>query len=280
MLILSWILSSLLMYPKSGVCSEKYIVFCGDPTQQGLEFEPFKIITVDQIEIFGWLMPVAGSKSYVILSHGRGADRREGMRFARTLVQSGFNVIAFDYRNAGESSQSFNSLGYFEKRDLQSIVEFTLKRGAQKVGVYGFSQGGATGLTVMAEDLRISAGAFEGAFSNAQETVAEAARRDYYLPEFPFIDLAFSMFRLRTGASLADVKPDQAVAKIGSRPVYLIHALGDPIVYSSHSKKLLAHLPKAKSWFYEDNHHVQSWQYDRLTAEKNITNFFKEAFEF
>lgn len=275
---LSWVLSSMIMFPKRIVCNEQAIVFCGDPSHQGIDFEAFKIETKDQMEIHGWLMPAPGSKDFVILSHGRGSDRREGMRFAKSLIQAGFNIVVFDYRNSGESTQSFNSLGYFEKKDLEAVVTFAVIRGAEKVGVYGFSQGAATAIRTMAEDLRINAGAFEGAFSSALETVAEVAWSQHSLPEFPFIFLASAMFSLRTGISLSNVNPALDISKVGSRPVYLIHALGDSVVLARHSRKLLEKVPKAKTWFFDDFRHVQSWQFDKDQAELKIKNFFLESF--
>jgi len=270
-------LTTMLMNPGHWKCKETHNVFCGDPSSQALIFESFETQSSDGFKISGWWMPAEKSKSVIILSHGRGNDRHEGMRFATALVENGFNVVAFDYRNSGKSTSSFNSLGFYEKWDLEAILDYVKKRGFESIGVYGFSQGAAIAIAVMASDLGIKAGVFEGAFSSAVDVLAEKARSDYFLPRFPIVDLAIAFFKYRTGADLKRVDPGHDIPRIFPRPIYLVHSKGDRVVRFHHAERLLLQAPQAETWFFDDNRHVQSWQFERTTAERKVIDFFRRA---
>lgn len=81
----------------------------------------------------------------VILVHGAGGDYRSVYPQAEFYVQQGFNVIAIDQRASGLSKDNVVSFGYYEKYDLEQLVNYIVETlPQQKVIIHGFSMGAAS----------------------------------------------------------------------------------------------------------------------------------------
>ena len=269
-----WILSSVLMFPPKILCKKDHFVYCGDPSEQNLAFENFKIPTTDGLELSGWWIPALSSRGIIVMSHGHGGDRREGMRYARALHNSGFSIVTFDYRSSDPNHDHFDSMDYFERRDLLKVIDYAASKGSQKIGILGFSQGSATGIITMALDPRIEIGLFEGSYANAANVIAYGASSQFKVPRFPLVDLALWFFEARTSANLSDMNPSSYIGKIAPRPVMIFHATQDPIVPFSHAEELVKSSPSIKTWFFKDTVHAKAWQFDTKLAENLVINFF------
>lgn len=272
-----WILSSVLMYPPKIPCTKDHFVYCGEPSEQNLVFENFKVVTEDALELSGWWIPAVSSRGIIIMSHGHGGDRREGMRYAQALHNVGFSILTFDYRSSNPDQGHFDSMDYFERRDLLKIIDFASTKGSQKIGLLGFSQGSATGIITMALDSRIEIGIFEGSYANAADVIAFGASSMFKIPRFPLVDLALWFFEVRTSAHLSDMNPSSYIGKIAPRPVMIFHATQDPIVPFSHAEELLKSSPNIKTWFFQDNVHAKAWQFNTQLAEKLVVDFFSAS---
>jgi dipeptidyl aminopeptidase/acylaminoacyl peptidase len=274
----AWYFSSVLMFPGPFECTKEHFVYCGDPMEQGIPFEKIELKSSDGLMIRGWYMPAGNSTRAVVFAHGRGANRNEGMRFARPLHDAGYAVLAFDFRHCGESSRSFNSTGYHEKKDIIAAVDFLeRKKGMKSIGLMGWSQGAATGIIAMAEDKRIRAGIFEAGFANAADAVAEAASRDFGLPRRPLLPFVMWLYSVRGRLDTDAMNAEDVIGSIAPRPVYIIHGDADTMVYYHHGERLFAAAGKPKQmWTVKGGPHVECWQMDRKRAEGSVKEFFKK----
>jgi uncharacterized protein len=274
----SWKLSSIMMRHLPDACDKALYIFCGSPQEQGLTFHDFTIVNKDQTTLSGWWIPADDSSKVIILSHGHGGNRREGMRYAKALHDAGYGVIAFDYRYVLQNQGATDTMSWNERRELSSVVSYAKSLGANHVGVYGISQGGATAIMAMAQDPRIEAAALEASFANASEATADIFRHVTALPAFPIVNLAMEIFAMRSGLPLSGLDPEAAIGQLMARPLYLIHDRQDPEIGFRHSERLAKLAPTAQTWFYDYGHHAQSWQFDRAKAEKQLVKFFDTAF--
>lgn len=271
----AWLLSSILMFPARMVCNKDLFVYCETPKEMGYEFEDIWVESSHGVNLSGWWIPSQGSSKTIIFSHGHGGDRHEGLRFLKALHDAGFSVIAFDYRGAGTSTGVYDSMGYFERDDLEAVVQYAEKKGSLSIGVLGFSQGGATALLTMAHNSKIKAGVMEGSFSNAKDVIAEAAFSMFYVPGFPLVDLALYIFEQRTGVNFEDLNPSDAIPKIEADRLLLIHAKRDSFVPIHHALKLIESAPRSHQWIYDGDRHAEAWQFDRSKAESLVVEHFK-----
>jgi pimeloyl-ACP methyl ester carboxylesterase len=274
----AWYFSSILLYPGPHVCAEEHYVFCTDPSELNLAFEDVTFRTLDGLSISGWFIPGSPGKPGILMVHGRGATRREALRYVPSLHKNGFNLLLIDLRNCGASDKSFNSMGYHERKDVHAGIDYLInQRKILSAGVFGYSMGASTCIMAMSENKRIKAGVFESGFSDFDTIIAEAAKRDFGLPYFPMVPMSRFFYEWRGDLDTIDPTPLNAISTIAPRPVFIIHGTGDEEVDYSHGEALFASARHPKLlWSVADGKHTQAWQADKETAEKGIPEFFSK----
>lgn len=97
-------------------------------------------------------------KPTVILVHGAGGDRVSVAPLAQLYLERGWNVLTYDQRGSGDSSDDKVSFGYYEARDVECLVDYAANvLGADEIVVHGQSMGAATvGLYATTEHARES----------------------------------------------------------------------------------------------------------------------------
>lgn len=113
------------------------------PDEYGMEFEEIKFAAADGLDIHGWFIP-ADSNRLIICNHFSPANRygypghMEPFNNAggfevnflpkyKALHDAGYNVLAYDIRNHGESPESPNKtcgVGYWEWNDVIGSLRF------------------------------------------------------------------------------------------------------------------------------------------------------------
>ena len=273
--IFAWMLASDIMHP-SYQCSEEHFVYCGDPSQLELPFEDISFQSDDGLRLSGWYIPAADSKKTVIFVHGHGADRREGMRWFRATHQAGFNILALDLRHSGLSQGGFSSMGFYEKNDVIAAVDYLQRRsGNHSLGVFGVSMGAATSVLAMVADPRIQAGVFEAGWSNLNDLYGEIIEEHLGVPSFPLLPVTLWLLELRTGLDMDALNPEDRLAEIAPRPVFIIHCTGDGLINFSHGERNYAAASEPKQlWRSPCQTHARAWQSDPETIEKRVTQYF------
>ena len=271
----AWILSSNIMHP-SFICTEEHFIYCGDPSQLDLSFEDISFQSDDGNDLSGWYMPAEKSDKAVIFVHGHGADRREGMRWFKAVHQAGFNILAFDLRNQGNSTKSFSTMGYFEKQDVIGALDYLQQqKQIQRIGIFGTSMGAATSIMAMVDDPRIVAGVFEAGWANLDDLYGEIIEQHLGLPSFPLVPLITWMLEQRTGMDMAVVNPENLLGGISPRPVFIIHCSGDNLIGFSHGERNYAAANEPKEfWTSPCQIHARAWQSDPEYIENRVTNYF------
>ena len=274
-LAVAWILSSNIMHP-TFVCSEEHFIYCGDPSQLDLSFEDISIQVGDGHTLSGWYIPAEASDKAVIFIHGHGADRHEGMRWFKAVHQAGFNILAFDLRNQGKSAKSFSTMGYFEKLDVIGALDYLQQqKQIESIGIFGTSMGAATSIMAMVDDSRIAAGVFEAGWANLDDLYSEIIEQHMGLPSYPLLPLINWMLEQRTGMEMAKLNPEDMLADIAPRPVFIIHCSGDNLIGLSHGERNYAAANKPKEfWKSPCQVHARAWQSDPEYIEQRVTNYF------
>ena len=189
------------------------------------------LTTSDGIAIAGWYVPAASGIGpegpTVVLAHGWSANKSD-MLGRMAILHAGYNLVAFDFRNHGQSGQTQTTQGVFEQRDVRAMLDWLDREKApQQVALLGVSMGGATVANVAAGDSSIDAVIID----STHATLANAIGARLTQAGYP-IELAGSWAillggLLRTGQDMTSADPVQAVARLGERPLLVIEAGAD-----------------------------------------------------
>ena len=255
------------------------------PAQYGLSFEEVAFSSQDGVELKGWVLPAQGRSGgqgpAVVICHGLGASKSDFVDLAAHLVSKGFHVLLFDFRAHGESGGRRCSLGYLEKMDLRAALDLIGKReevDPHRIGVYGFSLGGAVAIMTAAECSDIKAVVADTAFSNMEEEATHVLTRVYHLPRFPFLSLGKLAYRLMFGFGLEDISPMSAIGRLRGRPILLIAGVGDETIPDAHAGYLYEAAGQPKElWLIQGAVHGGTLSAAGAEYERRVEEFFSRA---
>jgi len=272
-----WYFSSVIMQLGIYECNQEHYVFCSDPSSQDIEFEEVSFTSEDGLTLPGWYMASTSNDKSILLVHGRGADRTEGMRYAKPLIDAGYNVLAFDMRHPRQDPNIISSMGFHEKKDVTAALNFLEKdKGMQDIGLMGFSMGAATGIIVMAQDPRVKVGVFSGGYAHSMDVLSEQAQQIHGLPRYPLMPIVTKLFEWRGDLDTDETNPEQYISQISPRPVYIMHGTADETVDFSHGQRLYAAAKEPKLfWQAQGGRHTRLWQHDKEKAETSVVDFFE-----
>ena len=281
-----WHFSSVILQLDIHECDQEHYVFCGDPSTQYIKFEDVSFTSTDGLTLPGWYMAATDNNSAtgvknnndkaILLVHGRGANRTEGMRYAKPLLAAGYDVLAFDMRHPRQDPNILSTMSFHEKKDVTAALNFLEnEKNIKHIGLMGFSMGAATGIIVMAKDPRIKVGVFSGGYANGMDVLAEQGKKMHGLPRYPLMPVVEKLFEWRGNADSDEINPESYIGQISPRPVYIMHGTADQTVDFSHGQRLFAAANEPKQfWQAQGGRHTRLWQHDKDKAESSVVEFF------
>lgn len=244
------------------------------PQDLALTFENVSFETSDGLTLQGWWIPrqspttndsppeVAGQGGQnaeeavglsepaktIILLHGYPADKGDILPSLAFLNRT-YNLLLFDFRYLGESEGTYSTAGVKEVGDLLAALRYLKTRGVERVGVWGFSMGGAVALMGAAESPVIAAVVSETSYAS----LATMAPELYRLPllRHPLAWLTELWGRVFLSINIRKTSPVKAAEQL-TIPVLLIHSKDDRVIPFSHAltlKDALKANAEAEFWF-------------------------------
>jgi len=245
------------------------------PKQFSLPVEKIVLVTEDGIKIAGWFLSESSAEKRpaIVVLHGYPADKGDTLFLAKQLYEE-FDILLIDFRYFGESKGSYTTLGAKEQFDLKAAVDFIESRGYEKIGVLGFSLGGAVGILHAAEDSRIGAVASYASFADLK-ILGEEAYNSLFILKKPLVELISLWSHMFYGINIKAVSPKSAAVKL-KIPVFIIHTKQDEQISIKHAYLLrdaLKDNDKAEFYLPERGLHGQL----PPDFEKRVIKFFTEA---
>lgn len=213
----------------------------------------------------GWLLPGDAASPHVIIVHGLDGQRTDSdaLDVAAGLVESGYNVLLFDLRGHGESDGERVSGGYFERDDVLGAYDFLQARGAERIGLLGYSMGAGIAVMTAALEPGIQAVVADSPFASVNDLIAQETARRTPMPEAVvpvFLPGARLIARVFYDIDLGELRPEGAVRDI-AYPILVIHGEADDRIPASHGRRVYAAAqPGSELWSLSDVGHVASWQ--------------------
>lgn len=241
-----------------------------------------------RLSLAGWYISAAANgfrsrKQTLVFAHGYSQNRLEphlpALSLASKLVEAGYDVLMFDFRNAGESDQAMTTIGLKEQDDLRGAIDYVHSvQPDHAVGLVGFSMGAATSLLAGAADERVKAIVADSPFYSLPEYLGENLPKWTGLPRFPFNWLILTLCPLFLGANPRDVKPYLAVQQ-ADKPILLIHGTHDTTVPHENSQRLyeLARAPGSSLWLVPGAGHVRSYAKEPEKYVSRVRAFLEDA---
>ncbi len=248
-----------------------------NPKTFGYEYESFKTITEDGVEIEGWFVPAkVKSESSILVLHGWGANRSDVLP-STIFLSSDYNMVYFDFRNHGRSGGHRTSLTCLEVQDFLAVIRYLKYQKmefAKKLGVFGFSMGGAVAITGSSQVPEIKAVIADSPFASYNRTVVRFAKLFYGIPSF-IVPITLAATRMRLGFNPEDCSPIYWVNKLAPRPLFLIQGGSDPRMPISEGQSLYDKAGDPKEiWIVPEADHGTIRQEKSEEYQARIAQFF------
>jgi len=207
------------------------------PDARGRVYQPVAFNASDGVRLTGWWLPAEGpSKGTVVHFHGNAQNMSTHVQFAEWLPQSGYNLFVFDYRGYGKSGGRPGRPGLV--RDGVAALRTAAERAGEdpNLFVWGQSLGGTVALhALLHTDVPVRGAVIDSTFYSHPAITADK------LKHFPWYLQWLRLFRpilVTAGFDAAD-----AVPQLPNLPLAFLHMEEDPIVPSTHSRRLYERAP-------------------------------------
>lgn len=178
----------------------------------------------------------------VVYCHANCGSRYDGLE-ALFLLRHGFSVFTFDFAGSGMSEGTYISLGFYERQDLATVVEFLMMKTDEVCGValWGRSMGAVAAVMYAAKDPWIRCIVLDSPFSNLRLLIHDIVERHggrtaQYVPNV-IVDGIVGRIRKRIMTRAAFDMDDLDTVKYASQcnvPSLLFHGEDDDFVSMKH----------------------------------------------
>ncbi|HLB00582.1 MAG TPA: alpha/beta hydrolase [Bacteroidota bacterium] len=253
------------------------------PEEAGLRYEEIIIRTAEGLRLDSWLVKSSGPPlGTVIYLHGVADCKIDGIRMARWLRDSRYNVFLYDSRRHGESDGEYCTYGYFEKKDVIAVIDYLAGRpdlGGTPIAMFGTSMGAAVAIQAAAIDTRIRAVIAENSFATLRSIFDDYQKRMIKLPFHYLRNLVIKRSELVAGFEANAVSPLEAVRKIDI-PLMIIVAEQDHLIRAEYSHSLFAAANEPREMFsIQGAAHSDTWEVAGGLYEKRILDFLRRSLE-
>ncbi len=251
------------------------------PSMFNADYENVAFAAKDGVVLKGWFirpMTDGNEAPAIIICHGVGANKSDFTEFAVHLSRRGYAVLLFDFRAHGESGGSRTSLGYYEQEDVLGALSYLKTRkevDSRRIGIYGFSLGGATAILAASKTDGFRAIVADSAFTSLRDQAKNTVTGFYHLPSFPFFPLVVFAYEAYFRTSIDAVSPIRSIAALAETPILIIAGEEDKLIPSENAKRLYAAAREPKEiWIIPGADHGGNQVTAGDAYEKKVGGFF------
>lgn len=214
----------------------------------------------------------------ILVCHYLGGSKELIYPYVDFLVDAGFRVICFDFRNHGES-QSDKRIKFSLNDDFEAFFDCVRQKyGAVPIGVIGFSMGSTPALYSLANHPEVRAAVIDSG--------PLLLSKEYFLYvlkikniQNPAVKLSFlCIYLYYVGFSKMTKQTYKILNSIDNKPIFFIHGEKDNIVPLENAKKAVenAESPNVTLWVIPNSRHLTNRFIKRTEYEKRVVDFFSK----
>ena len=197
-------------------------------SDEGLKLHNYKIINKNV------------SKKWVIIVHGYTSKGFNMTSYAKNFYNMRYNIMIPDLRAHGESEGHYIGMGWDDRNDIINLIDYILAEESDaEIVLFGVSMGAATVMMVSGEKLPSNVKAIieDCGYTSAWEQFAYQLKTLFNLPEFPMMNIADIICKIRNGYFISDASAIKQVKK-SVIPTLFIHGNCDSFVPFEMQEKL------------------------------------------
>lgn len=253
-------------------------------------FESVTFPSRDGVTISGFFIPASvsstASTETVIIVHGFSDCKRRPFSLmpAGMLHRNDMNALVIDLHNHGDSEVTTQRMGggVDEASDVLGAWDWLVNEQGippEKIGLFGYSLGGATIIHAMADEPRIVAGWSDSTFDKMETVLTNELRKE----GFPTWLSASALLtgKLLFGVDLEAGTPEQMIGSVGGRPLMIVHSTDDETVPISSAETLTQGLNDepvdSRIWITDNAGHIEVMFYYTEEYETRLIAFFRQT---
>jgi uncharacterized protein len=221
-----------------------------DASEYGIESERITLVTDDGLKLAAWRTHAGQAKGTVILLSGiQNPSVTAFFGYARMFAENGWDSLLIEMRARSQSEGEEIGFGMTEWRDVKAGVDFLSADASAKelpIIAMGTSMGAGTVIIAAGELPRIDAVISASAFSSWPDLFVDnmsmtGIPQIIGMMDIPFLQLYMGF---HFGFDALAYSPENGIAKLGARPILMMHSTGDTQVPYREFEKLLAQAKK------------------------------------
>lgn len=201
----------------------------------GVPQEEVEFTNPDKLKLRGWWLDNPSTRTVIVFAHGYVMSRAELAPIAAHLYKLGCSCLLFEFRASGRSEGRKSGLGWLERSDVRSAVDFARSRApGAKIVLLGSSMGASACAFALGENpLLADALVLDSAYSKLSRAIPGWWRfvggqaLAWFL--WPVTPVAAPM----AGFNPYKVDVARSLSKLGGKPVLMLHGDADDMALPS-----------------------------------------------
>jgi uncharacterized protein len=234
----------------------------------------------DGLKLVGVFIP-GNNSATIILLHGYGRSKEQMLPQASFLNRAGYNILMFDFRASGESDGKYITFGENEQADLVGAINYLKGRGdidMNKIGLLGFSMGGAVALMKSADLPEVKAVVINSTYAHFR-AVVQRNFRTYFkgLPFFPLGYIVLWLMKRQTGVDYLKINPITSLDKLKAMPLLIMHGKQDERIPAEDAMEFHKQAPWLEEfWLVGEATHEDVYTITGSQYEEKVVSFFRK----
>ncbi|KZZ84957.1 alpha/beta hydrolase [Bacillus sp. SJS] len=252
------------------------------PENYGIRTEEVQFSSSDGLSLKGWWMPAGNSKKVVVFSHAYGLNRYN-MPFpifdlVKVFQSQGYNVLMYDFRNAGESDGNETTIALKEQLDLNGAIEFVkAEKNMDHIVLIGWSMGASTSLLAGCMNEDVKGIIADSPFASLDSYVLDSFQYWTKLPRFIGRVSSYVTKLNFLGFKPHLVKPIEVVRETRNKKMMIIHAKNDPAISCTESERMKLANEGIDLWQPEMGGHIEAYRLNKQEYEERVISFLREC---